>query len=164
MDLKYFINNLQKINDVANYICQHKHELGNTCAIYDCTPYDIEDYIYSGIGTLYFLNYNLSKIGDIIPQEVLDFVEYFEDNELIIEFKWEADGHYEGRYIRGDYYNPPEYPEFVFDYFRLLNVEVKNQAGEILLTIPKEYYPVILDFIDTSVIENCIEEDKSDID
>ena len=159
--LETLVENIKKIKNVNSYILSHKKNLQN-CGIYDDDPFLVENNISNGTGVLTFLNFHLNQEGIPVDNDLLKFLEEFEDNELSIEYDWEADGSFIGSYWPGNYDCPPEYPEWSFDEFNLTNVKVVNSNNETIFTIPSNYYNLIEYFIDQDSISDQLEEERAD--
>ena len=157
LTIDIFIENLKKIKEINSYIYDNKRKFPK-CSIVDNMPFEIENAYTSGTGLMIILDYHLNKLDIDIESEVFNFIRFFEDEELSIEYDWEAEGHFDGIYRPGNYYNPPEYPDWCFDKFILTGVRVVNQNNDIILTIPEEYYNLIACFIDEYEISKNLEE------
>ena len=159
--IETLIENIKKIKAVNGYILSNKRNLQN-CGIYDDDPFRIDNYVSEGKGSLYFLNYNLNQEGIPVDNELIKFLEEFEENEFSIEYEWNADGHFEGRYWRGSYDNPPEYPEWNFDKFEITSMRFVDRYENVVFEIPSKYYDLIDYFIDEEAVSDQLEEDRND--
>lgn len=160
--LENLIINLEKVYNINEYIKYHKKQFLK-CAIIDDMPFKIENAYTYGTGILAILDYHLNQDGINIEPEVFKFIHDFEDSELLIEYDWEAEGHFNGQYIpSSDYWTPEEFPEWELDEFKLIEVRVINSNNDVVFIVPEQYHYLIQILIDINSISERLKEYESE--